>query len=250
MTTDEFITRAISVHGDRFDYASTVYVNSRTPVSIRCKEHGDFTQVPSHHLEGHSGCKFCHSQVHKTSVYGIGENDLPFEGKAEPYIKWRNLLKRCYDPVYLSKEPSYAGCSVCDEWLTYSHFKKWFEANNIPGYALDKDILVRNNKVYSPQTCCFVPQEINNAVICTQQKKSELPSGIAFQQWGSYYNYKAQMSKCGKLVCLGHFSTPEEAHLAYKEAKEQYVKELAIKYYKDKKISKKVYLALLEYTVD
>lgn len=64
--------------------------------------------------------------------------------------------------IYLPKnKPTYEGCTVCDEWLYFSNFKKWFDENYIEGFQLDKDIIIRGNKVYSPQTCCFVPKEIN-----------------------------------------------------------------------------------------
>ena len=76
------------------------------------------------------------------------------------YSVWHSMLQRCYDDKYHIKHPTYEGCTVCDEWLYFSNFKKWFDENYIEGTQLDKDIFSKN-KVYSPETCCFVPREIN-----------------------------------------------------------------------------------------
>lgn len=58
MTTDEWIARARAVHGDRYDYSQTSYINQRTPVTIICKIHGSFTQKADSHIRG-CGCRKC-----------------------------------------------------------------------------------------------------------------------------------------------------------------------------------------------
>lgn len=62
MTTEEWIARARCVHGDKFDYSQTVYVNQRTKVNIICPKHGLFEQNPDSHLRG-CGCRFCGYEV-------------------------------------------------------------------------------------------------------------------------------------------------------------------------------------------
>ncbi|EPQ9499982.1 hypothetical protein ACUYQI_000687 [Salmonella enterica subsp. enterica serovar Braenderup] len=57
-TTESFIEKAKSVHGDRFEYNSTVYKSAHSFVTITCKIHGDFEQRPSSHLSG-VGCAKC-----------------------------------------------------------------------------------------------------------------------------------------------------------------------------------------------
>lgn len=57
-TKEEFIKKAVSVHGDRYGYDKVEYVNCETPVTIHCDKHGDFQQRPSNHLYGH-GCPQC-----------------------------------------------------------------------------------------------------------------------------------------------------------------------------------------------
>ena len=55
---EDFIAKAKSVHGDKYDYSKVDYIDSKTKVCIICKEHGEFWQSPAHHLHG-QGCKLC-----------------------------------------------------------------------------------------------------------------------------------------------------------------------------------------------
>ena len=159
------------------------------------------------------------------------------------------MLQRCYSDEYQKKEPTYKGCSVCDEWLTLSNFKRWMDdpANGYQeGYHLDKDILVKGNKVYSPETSCFVPYQINYVILNRKLHRGDMPIGV-YKRGNSHIAY---YNNTGKRIILGSFKTPEAAFLAYKKAKEQYVKELAEKYYKEGKITERVYNALLNYRVE
>ena len=58
MTNEEFIEKAQKIHGNEYDYSKVNYVNSKTPVTIICKKHGEFKQTPYHHLIG-NGCQKC-----------------------------------------------------------------------------------------------------------------------------------------------------------------------------------------------
>ena len=110
---------------------------------------------------------------------------------------------------------------------------------------LDKDTLVKGNKIYSPETCIFVPQRINYLFLNSGGSRGLLPLGV----YTVGKKYASRTSKNGKRsVYLGSFDTPEEAFLAYKTAKEAYIKEVADEY-KDK-IPKKLYDALYAYTVE
>ena len=79
---------------------------------------------------------------------------------------WYHMLQRCYDPKYHEKEPTYKGCVVEDFLLNFQNMCEWLKNNyyEIPGEKmhLDKDILCKGNKVYSRDTCVFVPQRINS----------------------------------------------------------------------------------------
>lgn len=185
-------------------------------------------------------------------IFGIGyigcfrNNERISKDRA--YVVWRNMLMRCYDEKTYIKRPTYIGCTVCNEWHNYSNFKQWFDENYQEGYCLDKDILFKGNKVYSPKTCCFVPNEINSILTKRQNYRGNLPIGVRYSD--SRLRYKVQFTKSSDKTYIGYFSAPEEAFEAYKKAKEEYIKEIAEKYYKEGAISEKVYNALMNYKVE
>lgn len=245
LTTTEFISKARLVHGDKYDYSQTEYVNNRTQVLIICPTHGKFWQNPKSHIQGH-GCSKCYlCSKHK---YGVATCDIPNSSNEDYYNTWRSLLERALSKIYKKKYPTYATCSICNEWLTLSNFKKWFEnpKNGYQeGYHLDKDILIKGNKEYSPSACCFVPQEIN-LLFGLKRKTNNLPLGVM----AKHDKYKAQIHINGKKLILGTYNTPEEAFCAYKNAKERHIKETAERYFKEGKITEKVYNALMKYEVE
>lgn len=249
-TKQEFVIKSRIVHGDKYGYDEFVYVNSKTKSFIRCPKHGLFSMDANAHVCGKQGCPYC-AKEEKTGrprslVYGVGYNDLARGASMSNVAKvWRGMLYRCYYSCFKDKYPTYKDCSVCDEWLTLSEFKKWFDENYVEGYALDKDILVKGNKVYGPDTCCFVPQEINSLIVAPT-KRSSVGRGVTF----AYGKYRVLMNKKGKLVHLGVYDSKEKAFAIYKTAKESYVKELATDYYGNNKITQKVYNALLNYAVE
>lgn len=183
-------------------------------------------------------------------IFGIGyigcfrNNERISKDRA--YVVWRNMLMRCYDEKTHIKRPTYIGCTVCNEWHNYSNFKQWFDENYQEGYCLDKDILFKGNKVYSPKTCCFVPNEINSILTKRQNYRGNLPIGVRYSD--SRLRYKVQFTKSSDKTYIGYFSAPEEAFEAYKRAKEDYLKELANKYKEN--ISEAVYNALMNYKVE
>lgn len=94
---------------------------------------------------------------------GVGEHKTSVKGRETPnYKAWKNMLARCYDPNTQKSNPTYVGCSVCDEWLNFQLFSDWFLRNKPKGnYHIDKDTRVKGNKVYSPDTCCFITASEN-----------------------------------------------------------------------------------------
>lgn len=189
-------------------------------------------------------------------IFGVGyigcfrNNERTSKDRA--YIVWRNMLMRCYDEKTYIKHPTYQDCTVCEEWHNYSNFKQWFDENYIEGYVIDKDILFKGNKVYSSETCCFVPNEINALFTKRQNHRGEFPIGVKFCKEQRRFKacYKSMFTKDNIKTYIGCFSTPEEAFEAYKKAKEEYIKEVAEKYYKEGTISEKVYNALMNYKVE
>ena len=242
-TTSQFIAEAKAIHGDKYDYSNTKYLGATQKLQISCPTHGAFCQLPHAHTSG-QGCPLCY---HK--VLGVANYDGSSDDNTIIKHKWNSMINRCYNPKATSRRPTYQECSVCDEWLTFSNFKKWFEdpTNGYQeGYHLDKDILVKGNCEYAPNKCCFVPQEINSLVTNCRKKRGVYPIGVS----KSRNTYLAHLSYYSTQFCIGSFKNPEDAFQAYKVAKEQYIKELAEKYFQEGKITKKVYDALMKYEVE
>lgn len=250
-TKHSFIEKARKVHGEKFDYSEVEYINYFTPVKIICPVHGAFFQQPTLHLAGR-GCTRCNmSGVKRTTLYGIAIVDIPSANSPATrlcYTLWKDMLARCYNPNVLKRYPTYIGCTVCKEWLLFSNFKKWFDENYIEGYDLDKDIIIKGNKVYSPETCCFVPHKLNCTINKCQRSRGELPIGVSFDKSRQKYIAGLRVGMVKK--CLGRFDTSIAAFKAYKAAKEQFVKELAERYFQEGKITEKIYDALMKYEVE
>ena len=162
------------------------------------------------------------------------------------YSVWKSMLERCYNSKYKENKPTYKECKVCDEWLNYQNFAKWFEGNYYTieneKIALDKDILVKNNKIYSPDTCIFVPVRINSLFLRRQNCRGELPIGVHYVD--STKKYEVQCANNN----LGAYDTSEEAFSVYKQYKENMIKQVADEY--KECIPRKLYNAMYEYEVE
>ena len=190
------------------------------------------------------------------SIFGIGYiGEGPYKTKngnkpTRAYYTWKHMLERCYDSACQEKKPTYKDCVVYDEWHNFQNFAKWYEENyyEIPGemMCIDKDIIVKDNRVYGPDTCVFVPQCINMLFTKHNNKCKDLPTGVYLS--GENGRYIARCSMKYKNINLGNYDTQEEAFCAYKRFKENKVKELADKY-KDY-IPKTLYDTLYEYEVE
>lgn len=160
------------------------------------------------------------------------------------YSCWVHMLERCYYEKNKNLHQSYYGtCSVCDEWLNFQVFAKWYEDNFYEireRLDLDKDILIPGNKIYSPNTCLLVPQRINE-LFTYKLKSNGLPVGISRTISGQYLaKYNGEQ--------LGIYNTLEEAYEKYAIKKEEVIKQIAKQY--QHMIPEKLYNALLNYKVD
>ena len=159
------------------------------------------------------------------------------------------MFDRCYNPKCLDKYPTYKDCTISESFKNLDFFYNWcldqigFGNEN---WHLDKDILVKGNKVYSEDTCVFVPREINLALVNQKSSRGVFPLGVSYNR--TFNLYHSRVRKHNKTVDLGFYTTPEDAFLAYKQAKESYLKELA-NIWKDK-IDPRVYEALMNWEVD
>lgn len=156
------------------------------------------------------------------------------------YNIWTSMMKRCYNNKY----PTYNECYVIEEWKDLQIFGKWCDENYIDGFELDKDILIKNNKCYSSETCCFVPQDINKLFTKSKAKRGNLPIGVRL----SGNNYQARISENNNIKTLGTYTSIELAFNIYKTEKENIIKEKA-NFWKHK-ISEKTYIALYNYKVE
>lgn len=173
-------------------------------------------------------------------VHGVGINDADYRAHRKEkvngrwktiwrcpyYVKWADMLSRCYSKKCQEKYPTYIGCSVCDEWKYFSNFKKWMEQQEWDGRQLDKDFLVENNKVYSPDTCVFLPHRLNSFTLSCGKLRGKFPVGVNYQNKPKHMinelskPYVSNISnQVGKRTHLGRYLTPQEAHQAYLKAK-------------------------------
>ena len=185
-------------------------------------------------------------------VYGVGINDrsvaATLNGKiTKEYSLWSDMLKRCYSKPFHEKWPTYIGCSVSDNFKHYHLFHAWCQTQigfGKEGYHLDKDLLIKSNKLYSEDTCVFIPKELNTILLKTAAGRGLLPIGVTQQGKG----FRARCSIDGKEKLLGTFDTPELAFEAYKLTKENHIKDIALKY-KDF-IDTRAFNALINYKVE
>lgn len=248
LTTEAFIANARKVHGNSYLYHNVVYIQNKKPICIICPEHGEFWQRPNDHLCG-KGCPTCKSESAKRLRYGVGVNDVVGGCKSPAYQIWTNMLLRCYDADNSNYRPTYLGCSVCNSWLYFSNFKTWFENPEngyMEGYHLDKDIILKNNKVYSPERCCFIPKEINSLFTNRKRLRGAYPVGIQPKDGG----YEVLVDTNGERPrYIGFYYNIPDAFAAYKDAKEYRIREVATRYYAQKKITQRVYNAMLNYQI-
>ena len=159
---------------------------------------------------------------------GEGKYKVRENGKLKREFKiWHHMLQRCYDPKYQKEEPTYKGCKVEDYLLNFQHMGEWIKNNyyEVPGetMCLDKDILYKGNKVYSRETCIFVPKRINSLFTKRDNARGDSPIGVYPVPSG---NYQVHCNNgYGKLDYLGTYLTKEEAFQVYKQYKEKVIKE-------------------------
>lgn len=171
-------------------------------------------------------------------IYGVGINDSDYltqetvNGKrviCPFYNRWKCMLERCYSRAYKvrTKSNAYEGFTVCEEWFTFSNFKSWVESQPCEGVGLDldKDMLVPGNKVYSPETCVFVPRSVNVLFTDRRNTKGEYPLGVHKRKRGkdmiNDYSrpFVAEGFIDGSNRHLGVYTHPMEAHRAWQLGK-------------------------------
>lgn len=227
-------------------YNNAIDIYVQFPQSKHC-ETSNVKHTTYHHF-----CKGLVKNDFFPSIFGVAckgyENVNDENGnRLTSYTVWNEMIRRCYKN-HNTTQPTYEKVRVCDEWLCYSNFKKWFNENyyTIDGdtVALDKDIMQYDSKIYSPNTCIFVPKSINAMFRTKKQSKTAyLPIGISLDK----RNNENRKFIVNAGINTKVFDTIDEAFKYYKLNKERQIKQLADQY-KDK-IPQKLYDRLMEYEV-
>ena len=166
----------------------------------------------------------------RTPLWGFGKNDAWYlvqpkiNGKKLvcPYYEvWVGMLRRCYNPVWLNKHPTYIDCVVCDKWLIFSNFRAWMVDQDWEGKTIDKDLRKIENKIYSPDTCCFVSQRINSILLEAGSARSKYYIGVCYSK-GRFLATCRDPSKT--TAYIGYFDTELKAHQAYLRAKAEVIR--------------------------
>ena len=185
-------------------------------------------------------------------VYGVGINDGKYPSNinkkpVKEYKLWVDMLKRCYSESLHKDYPTYIDCTVSDNFKNYSYFYEWCNEQigfGLKGFELDKDLLIKGNKIYSEDTCLFLPKNLNYILLKCDSKRGCLPIGV--NKKGDKFQVNIRMH--GKKSYLGSFDTVDEAFNTYKNAKERYLKEIVEKY--KSQIDERAYNAIANYKIE
>lgn len=212
------------------DYTIIEYKNSRNVIVEFNDAHKHQAKIRAYALKTGMIRNPFHPSVSGVGYIGVGEfsssaNNI---GKVA-YTKWQSMLERCYEKDSKDlKYPAYSDCSVHTDWHNFQNFAKWFvsQKHHDAGYDIDKDILITGNRVYSEDTCCLVPPEINNMAVSLRFIGVRKPMGISYNKKSRKYIAKICMGGYQKYI--GSYKTLEQASAAYIELKKRYFKNMAI----------------------
>lgn len=194
------------------------------------------------------------------SVCGVGMIGVRYPSKinnktTKEYKIWNSMLERCFITKHKEKHPTYKDASCCKEWLLYDNFYEWLHSQenfdkwyNGERWAIDKDILFKDNKIYSPETCCLVPMNVNNLFTKCDAARGDLPIGVCRRKYGFEACCKNPFTN--KIEYLGLYSTSDIAFNTYKIYKENIIKQVAKIEYDKGNITKQCYEAMMNYKVE
>lgn len=194
------------------------------------------------------------------TVHGVGitGNKYPtnINGRnTKEYDTWASMLQRCFKTQLKEKQPTYENVVCCDEWILYDNFYEWL--HNQPNYdrwlngkrwAIDKDILNKRNKIYSPETCCLVPQNVNCLFLKREAERGRHPIGVSHRKDGFLASCHNPFTNNREE--LGYHSTPTMAFNTYKKYKEDIIKQVAKIEYESGNITEECYKAMMNYKVE
>lgn len=190
-----------------------------------------------------SEVKRAEMKINRRKVYGVGTNDAKYtvtknimrNGRHSTvitcnyYSVWNGMLRRCYSDEWRIRNQSYVGCSVDNEWHLFSNFKAWMEQQDWEGKHLDKDIILIDNKIYSPATAAFVLPLTNSFVTDCRKARGRWPVGVSWKKKNRKFQASCQNPFTGKNEYIGLFDNPDDAHLAWRAVKHEWATKIAEK---------------------
>ena len=218
------------------NYISSTYVEIEFILS-KFKHHGTLRNV----LKGEV------KDFTQPTICGVGMVDKQTVDN-RVYKVWVSMLERCYSRKYKSIYPTYEYCVASEYFKYYSNFEQWCYKQvgfGNKGWHLDKDLLVKGNKIYSEDTCVFLPKEIN-LIFGNKTKIRMYKTGVGFDKRCGKYSVRIHTHK-GRL-CFGGYTTESEAYDKYVEEKECHI-EFVADQFKDL-IDSRAYDALINYKVN
>jgi hypothetical protein len=228
----------------RYNKSNDIDVEFENGYIVRNTTYGNFIRgaIRNPYDRNHYGKGYIGEGIYKPTNNNIN---------TKQYSVWKSMLNRCYSSKYQKREPSYQGCEVCDEWLNFQNFATWFDENyyeidNLV-ICLDKDILVKGNKIYSPDNCVFVPKNINSIFIKSNATRGTLPIGVRYNKEEKRYYVYCGNGKNGNDF-VGGYKNQLDAFNAYKNYKEKIIKQIANEY--KEQIPKNLYDAMMMYEVE
>jgi len=246
-----FIDRTGEVHNTNQNYKITIIEYfDRTNTTIQFEDGTILYNIHYSNIKAGSIDNPFRKSKYGVGYLGIGKHKSRNKkgGITKAYSQWSSILERSYSEKYQIKKPSYIGCSVDKEWHNFQVFAEWhvqkYNSETMQDWHIDKDILVKGNKIYSPETCCLVPNEINIIFTKKRASKSKLKTGV-FKHGNKF---GAQIHKEGEHQYLKLYDSEDKAFLVYKTHKEKYIKEVADEW--KPLIEPEVYQAMYNWELD
>lgn len=176
--------------------------------------------------------------------YAITENG----DRTKEYAHFHSMFNRVFGKSALKHRETYRDCNIDEHFHNFQVFAEWCNKQvgfSEDGWQLDKDILIKGNRTYSPMACVFVPNAIN-CIFAAGTKNDTLPKGVYWKPKRACY--VSAVSVDNKFKHLGYFNTIDDAKAAYDKAKIDEVCRVAEKY--RSRIDKRVYEILLNFKGD
>lgn len=222
------------------DVAATLLLENEEIYNQNTNEEADFSQVAdqtdSNQDSPKSGKLVCGQGINDANYKT--QSTIEINGRKKVYrcpyyVKWKSILVRCYSSKYQSDVNSiYYGHTIAEEWKRFSKFKAWMENQDWIDRNINNNLIVPGAKVYSEETCMFVPSEVGFLFNTGSKHNNEVSSqknkqGVTYsKQLGKY---KASITKYGRAVHVGYYNSSDSAHEAYKISKGHYIIEIAQK---------------------